>query len=272
MRIGNKEFDTKNNTYIMGILNVTPDSFSDGGKYNSIDNAMFQAENMIKAGADILDIGGESTRPGYTQISEEEEISRVMPVLEKLKNNFDVPLSLDSYKSNVILAAGEYIDLVNDIWGLRYGNNMAEVIAKLGLPCCLMHNRKQPDYKDFWTDYISDIKEIFDIAHKAGIKDEQIILDGGVGFQKTYEQNLMVLNRTEELCKFGCPVMIAASKKSVAGLSIDKPIDQRAYATVAITAVGVLKGASFVRVHDVDANMDAIKMTRSIMEEHKWIR
>lgn len=272
MRIGNKEFDTKNNTYIMGILNVTPDSFSDGGKYNSIDNAMFQAENMIKAGADILDIGGESTRPGYTQISEEEEISRVMSVLEKLKNNFDVPLSLDSYKSNVILAAGEYIDLVNDIWGLRYGNNMAEVIAKLGLPCCLMHNRKQPDYKDFWTDYISDIKEIFDIAHKAGIKDEQIILDGGVGFQKTYEQNLMVLNRTEELCKFGCPVMIAASKKSVAGLSIDKPIDQRAYATVAITAVGVLKGASFVRVHDVDANMDAIKMTRSIMEEHKWIR
>lgn len=272
MRIGNKEFDTKNNTYIMGILNVTPDSFSDGGKYNNLDNALYQAEKMIKAGADILDIGGESTRPGYTQITEEEEIARVMPILEKLKNNFDVPLSLDSYKSNVILAAKDYIDLVNDIWGLRYGNNMADVIADLNLPCCLMHNRKEPDYTDFWTDYISDIKEIFDIAHKAGIKDEQIILDGGVGFQKTYEQNLMVLNRTEQLCEFGCPVMIAASKKSVIGLSIDKPINERLSGTLAITAVGVLKGAAFVRVHDVDENMDVIKMTRSIMEERKWTR
>ncbi len=273
MKIGNREFDTANNVYLMGILNVTPDSFSDGGRFNHIDAAMFHAEQMILAGTDILDIGGESTRPGYTPISVSEEINRVLPVLEKLKTNFDIPLSLDSYKSEVVQAAGQYIDMVNDIWGFRYDktHRMAEVTAKLNIPCCLMHNRKEHYYKDFWSDFMKDMREILDIAQSAGIKQDNIILDGGVGFQKTYEENLMVLNRTKDLCALGCPVMIAASNKSVVGLSIDKPVADRIFGTVATSVVGVMKGASFLRVHDIAANLDAIKMTKSIMEEAKWI-
>lgn len=272
MKIGNREFDIKNGIYIMGILNVTPDSFSDGGNFFDIDAALYQVEKMIDKGVDIIDVGGESTRPGHIQISDQEEIGRVMPVIEKIKNNFDIPISLDSYKSGVINVAKEKIDLINDIWGLKYDEKMAPLIASTGLPCCLMHNRKKPDYKDFWKDFIDDMNETIGIAKKNGILDTNIILDGGVGFQKTYEQNLTVINRTEKLCELGYPVLIATSKKSVIGLSIDKQISERLSATLATTVVGIMKGASFVRVHDVDENLDVIKMTKSILEEKKWIR
>lgn len=272
MIIRNKIFDVKNNVYVMGILNVTPDSFSDGGKYNNLDNALFLAEKMVNEGVDIIDIGGESTRPGHIKISDDEEIHRISPIISAIRERFDTPISLDSYKSKVIEANLNQIDMINDIWGLKYDDKMAEVVAKSGLPYCLMHNRENSEYNNFFEDLISDIKESLEIAEKAGIKKENIILDGGVGFAKSYEQNLQVINRTEKLCKLGYPVMIATSRKSVIGNTLDKEVDERVIGTVATTVMGIAKGASFVRVHDIDQNLDAIKMTKSILEERKWTK
>ena len=186
MLIGNKEFETKGHTYVMGILNVTPDSFSDGGKWNDRDSALWHVEDMISQGADIIDVGGESTRPGYTQISEEEEIARIAPVIEGIKSEFAIPVSLDTYKAAVAeagIVAGA--DLINDIWGLRYDDRMAQVIAKSGLPCCLMHNRKEAVYDNFMSDVISDLKKTLALAAEAGIAEDRIILDPGVGVAKS---------------------------------------------------------------------------------------
>ena len=213
MKIGNREFQTKGHTYVMGILNVTPDSFSDGGKWNDRDRALKHVEEMIAEGMDIVDIGGESTRPGYTLpgytlLSDEEEIARVVPMIEAVKANFDIPISLDTYKSGVAEAgirAGA--DLINDIWGLKYDRHMAEVIAKRGLPCCLMHNRKEADYQDFMQDVAADLADTIHLAEAAGIADEKIILDPGVGFGKTYENNLEIINCLEELNMFGYPLL-----------------------------------------------------------------
>ena len=186
MIIGRKEFDTKHHTYIMGILNVTPDSFSDGGKYNRMDAALSHAQQMISEGADIVDVGGESTRPGHEQISDEEEIERAAPVIEALKREFDVPVSIDTYKSSVASAALEAgADLVNDIWGLKYDEKIASVIAKNGAACCLMHNRREAVYDDFLRDFMEDMRECVRIADQAGIPGDRIILDPGVGFGKT---------------------------------------------------------------------------------------
>lgn len=272
MIIRGKEFDVKNNVYIMGILNVTPDSFSDGGNFNSIDKALFHTEEMIAQGADIIDVGGESTRPGYSKISDQEEIERVAPILSAIRQRFDVPVSLDSYKSNVIKANLGQIDMINDIWGLKYDSEMANVVSKSELPYCLMHNRKNSEYNNFFDDFIADIKESLEIAENAGIKKENIILDGGVGFAKSYEQNLQVINRTDELCKLSFPVMVATSKKSVIGLTLDNQLSERTIGTVATTVIGVMKGASFVRVHDISENCDAVKMTKSVLEERKWTK
>nr|WP_314465300.1 dihydropteroate synthase [uncultured Clostridium sp.] len=272
MIIGNKVFDTQNNVYIVGILNVTPDSFSDGGKYNALDNALWKAQEMICQGIDIIDVGGESTRPGHTPVSSEQEINRVAPVVEKLKECFDITISLDSYKWQVVQALCNKIDMVNDIWGLQYDDKMAQVVAKSGLAYCLMHNRHSNQYKNFSEEYFSDINDSLEKAEKASIKKEKIILDGGVGFAKDYNQNLHVINSTDRLCRLGYPVMIATSRKSVIGLTLDKPTDQRLYGTLAATAVGVMKGASFVRVHDIEQNLDTIKMVKSIIKEDKWIK
>ena len=200
MKIGNREFDVKNRTYIMGILNVTPDSFSDGGKWNTMDHALMHAEAMIKDGADILDVGGESTRPGHVQITDQEEIDRVTPIIEAVKSRFDVPISLDTYKSAVAeagIAAGA--DLINDIWGLKADKKMAEVIAKAKLPSCLMHNRETMDYNNFLEDVVSDLQETLNIAKKAGISKDTIILDHGDGFAKNYEKNIAITNHLEQL-------------------------------------------------------------------------
>lgn len=272
MIIRGKEFDTDKNVYIMGILNVTPDSFSDGGNFISLDNALFHTEEMIKQGADIIDVGGESTRPGHTKISDDEEIERVAPVISAIRERFDVPVSLDSYKSGVIKANAGQIDLINDIWGLKYDEKTAQAVADANLPYCLMHNRKTSEYNCFFDDFIADIKESLAIAEKWGIKKENIILDGGVGFAKSYEQNLQVINRTDRLCALGFPVMIATSRKSVIGLTLDKGVDERAVGTVATTVISIMKGASFVRVHDITENCDAIRMTKSVLEERKWIK
>lgn len=265
MKIGNREFDTANHTYVMGILNVTPDSFSDGGKWNDLDRALFRAEEMIKDGASIIDIGGESTRPGYTILPDEEEIARVVPVVRAVKERFDVPVSLDTYKSPVALAGIEAgADMINDIWGLKYDDRMGNVIAKAGVACCLMHNRKEPDYKDYIRDLLGDLEETLEMAERAGISREKICVDPGVGFGKTYENNLEIIGKLEVLHTFGLPVLLGTSRKSVIGLTLDLPANERMEGTLATTVVGVLKNAAFVRVHDVKENMRAIRMTEAI--------
>ena len=267
MKIGKKEFDLEHDAYIMGILNVTPDSFSDGGNYNDMDKALFHAEQMIKDGAAILDIGGESTRPGHIKISEEEEISRVCPILETMKKNFDVPLSLDTYKSKVAKAgiiAGA--DLINDIWGLKWDGRMAEVVAKAKVPVCLMHNREKENYDDFLMDVKKDLKESVSIAQAAGILDENILLDPGIGFAKNYEQNLTLMNHLEELKELGYPVLLGTSRKRMIGYALDLEVDEREEGTMATTVMGLMKGASIFRVHHVLGNYRAMKMTQTILQ------
>ena len=268
MIIGGKEFDTKNNTYIMGILNVTPDSFSDGGKFNGMDEAMAHARQMVEEGVDIIDVGGESTRPGHVQITDEEEIARVTPVIEALKKEFDVPVSIDTYKSHVAEAAIQAgADLVNDIWGLKYDEKMADVIARHQVACCLMHNRNKAEYQDFRKDFMDDMRDCVRLAKNAGIADDQIILDPGVGFGKSYEMNLEIIHHMEILNELGYPVLLGTSRKSVIGLTLDLPVDQREEGTMVTTVFGVQKGCAFVRVHDVEKNRRAIQMTKAIMRK-----
>lgn len=267
MKIGNREFDTRNHTYVMGILNITPDSFSDGGKWNDRDRALRHVEEMIAEGMDILDIGGESTRPGYTLLSDEEEMDRVLPIIREIKSNFNIPISLDTYKSKVAFAGIQAgVDMINDIWGLKYDDKMAKVIAESGVPCCLMHNRKESDYKDFMQEVAADLAETIRIAERAGIMDEKIILDPGVGFGKTYEQNLEVINCLEELNMFGYPLLLGCSRKSVIGLTLDLPAQERLEGTLVTTVMAVIKGCSFVRVHDIKENVRAIRMAEAILQ------
>lgn len=270
MKIGNREFYTKGHTYIMGILNVTPDSFSDGGKWSQRDGALRHVEEMLGEGADIIDIGGESTRPGYTLVPDEEEIARVAPVIEAVKSAFDVPVSLDTYKSKVAAAgirAGA--DLINDIWGLKYDGKMAEVIAHGGLPCCLMHNREKASYGEFIQDVVTDLEETLELAAQAGIAGDKIILDPGVGFAKDYGQNLEIIRRLEEFHRLGCPLLLGCSRKSVIGLTLGLPVDKRLEGTLVTTVMGVIKGCMFVRVHDIIENVRAVKMTEAILRDRK---
>lgn len=267
MIIGNKNFDFDNHCYVMGILNVTPDSFSDGGKWNDMDAALKHTEEMIADGCDILDIGGESTRPGYTLLSDEEEISRVIPVIEAVKARFDIPISLDTYKSRVAKAGLDAgVDLINDIWGCKYDPEMASVIAKSGAACCLMHNRKEAVYNDYLNDVLNDLRECVRIAKDAGIADDRIILDPGIGFGKTLENNLTLMNHVELLQELGYPVLLGTSRKSMIGLTLNLPSDQRLEGTLVTTVMGVMKKCCIVRVHDVKANKRAIAMTEKLLE------
>ncbi|MDO5548400.1 MAG: dihydropteroate synthase [Eubacteriales bacterium] len=266
MIIGNKTFDTEHHTYIMGILNVTPDSFSDGGKWNTRDAALRHTEEMIADGMDLVDIGGESTRPGYTKLSDQEEMDRVVPMIEAVKAEFDIPISVDTYKSDVAkaaLAAGA--DLVNDIWGLKYDEKMAEVIARSGAACCLMHNRAEAVYEDYLPDVLDDLRACVRLAKQAGIADEKIILDPGIGFGKTLEHNLQLTNHLEMLHTLGYPVLLGTSRKSMIGLTLDLPKEEREEGTLATTVLGVMKGCAFVRVHDVKKNRRAVDMTEAIL-------
>ena len=267
MKIGQREFQDSGHTYVMGILNVTPDSFSDGGKYTEMDQALRHVEEMIGEGMDILDIGGESTRPGYTLLSDEEEISRVVPVIEKVESEFNIPISLDTYKSAVAdagIRAGA--DMINDIWGLKYDDRLADVIARAQVPCCLMHNRKEPDYHNYMENVLEDLRETIRIAHRAGISDENIMLDPGVGFGKTYENNLEIIGSLDRLKELGYPVLLGTSRKSVIGLTLDLPASERVEGTLVTTVYAVLKGASYVRVHDVKENVRAIRMAEAILQ------
>ena len=268
MFIGNREFGK--HTYVMGILNVTPDSFSDGDRFNDIDRALKHTEELVNDGADIIDVGGESTRPNYTQISDSEEIERVVPVIEKIKQNFDIPVSIDTYKSAVASAAvSAGADMINDIWGLKYDGNMAKVISESGAACCLMHNRKNAQYNSFIDDVLNDLRESVEIAKRAGIQKDKIVLDPGIGFAKSYKENLIMTNNLERMNEIGYPVLLGTSRKSMIGLTLDLPSDQRLEGTIATTVMAVIKGCMFVRVHDVLENKRAIMMTEAIINSSK---
>ena len=261
-------FDVDNDCYIMGILNVTPDSFSDGGKWTDMEKAKRHTADMIEDGAAIIDIGGESTRPGHEQISVQEEIDRVVPAIEMVKKNFDIPVSIDSYKGPVIEAALQAgADMVNDIWGLKYDRRVAELIAQYQVPCCLMHNRNTTEYDSLLDDICDDLRETLSIAKAAGISEEQIILDPGIGFGKTYQQNLTVMLHLERLTALGYPVLLGTSRKSMSGLALGLPADQRLEGTLVTTVMGVEKGMAFNRVHDVKETFRAVRMTQAILRE-----
>lgn len=267
MKIGNRTFNIGKETYIMGILNVTPDSFSDGGEFNNIEKAVIHAKEMIKEGATIIDIGGESTRPNHIPVEEDEEIKRVVPIIKAIRQELDVPISIDTYKGRVAeLAIEAGANLINDVWGFKKDPKMKEVAAYYNVPCCLMHNRENMDYKDFLKDVILDLKESVNLALKYGLNEENIILDPGIGFAKTLEQNLLFMNNLEILKKeFSYPVLLGTSRKSMIGKTLDLEVSQRVEGTIATTVVGVMKGCDFIRVHDVRENYRAIKMTDAIL-------
>lgn len=265
MLIGGRSFNTERDTYIMGILNVTPDSFSDGGRYNALDKALEHAQKMVDEGVAILDIGGESTHPSNTMISDEEEIDRVLPVIERVKKEIDIPVSVDTYKSGVAAAALDAgADMINDIWGLKYDPHMAEVIAKSGAACCLMHNRKEAVYDHFLDDCLQDLQESLDIASRAGIRRSRIILDPGIGFAKDLGQNLKIMKNLDRFHELGLPLLLGASRKSMIGLTLGTPVDQRLEGTLVTTVLAVQSRYSFVRVHDVLENKRAIWMQQAI--------
>ncbi|MCR5509746.1 MAG: dihydropteroate synthase [Lachnospiraceae bacterium] len=267
MRIGNKDFDTEKHTYVMGILNVTPDSFWDGGRFLGMDRSLKHVAAMIEDGADIIDVGGESTRPGSKAVDAADEIARVMPVIEAIKDRFDIPISLDTYKNSVAWAGiGAGADMINDVWGLKGDDRMAEVVAGSHVPICIMHNRKSANYRDFMTDVISDLRESLDIAEKAGIAPENIILDPGVGFAKDMVQNLEIMARLEDIEALGYPVLLGVSRKSVIGDTLGLPLEERLEGSLATTAWGFMHGAAFVRVHDVKEHMRLIRMLEAIRD------
>lgn len=266
MIIGKKNFDTDHETYIMGILNVTPDSFSDGGNFNCLDAALRHTEEMLAEGADIIDIGGESTRPGYVQITDQEEIDRVTPIIEAVKSRFDVPISLDTYKSAVAeagIAAGA--DLINDIWGFKWDGRMADIVAAHDVACCLMHNRRVMDYTDYLNDVVKDLDESVQMALNAGVKKEKIMVDPGIGFAKNLEQNLALMNHLELLHKWDFPILLGTSRKSMIGLTLDLPVTEREEGTIATSVMGLMKGCQFFRVHNVKGNARALQMAWAIM-------
>ena len=254
-------------TYIMGILNVTPDSFSDGGDFTNIDIAVNHAKEMIELGADMIDLGGESIRPGHKFVSAEEEISRIVPVIKRLKEEINVPISIDTYKSEVAEEALKLgVDMVNDVWGLTYDGKMADVVAKYDGEVCIMHNQEGTDYdKDIMEAIKEFLQNSIDMALKAGVKKEKIVLDPGIGFGKTYEQNIEVLERLGELRDLGYPVLLGTSRKSVLGKILENSTPkERVNATVATTVLGVKDGVDIVRVHDVKENKEAAMVADAI--------
>lgn len=252
----------------MGILNVTPDSFSDGGSYTTIEKAVQQAKRMEREGADIIDVGGESTRPDHEPVSVEEEIRRVIPVINKLKEEIEVPLSIDTYKAETAAAAIEAgAEIINDIWGAKKDPNMASVAARYDVPVILMHNRDNMNYDDLIEDMVSDLQESIAIAKKAGVKDEQIVIDPGIGFAKSIEDNYTVMANLERFReKLPYPLLLAASRKRFITKVLDVPPQERDNATGATTCLGIVKGANIVRVHDVKRNVELAKMMDAMLK------
>lgn len=255
-----KQLQLDDSTLIMGILNGTPDSFSDGGRYNTTEAAVAHAKEMIAQGADVIDVGVESTRPGHTQISVDEEIERMKDILEPVLAVSTVPVSIDTYRAKsaeYALSKGAHI--LNDIWGLRYDRDMAAVAAQYNVPVIIMHNQNDTNYGDI----IEDMKAFFfasvDIALKEGIKPQNIWLDPGIGFGKTGAQNIEVLQRLGEITAYEYPVLLAPSRKRFIGTILnDIPADQRDEGTVAACITGIIQGVDMVRVHNVDMHKKAL--------------
>lgn len=262
MKIGKLDFDLDKKGYIMGILNVTPDSFSDGGRYVPIEEAVARALKMVEEGATIIDIGGESTRPGHAPVTVQEEIKRVVPVIEALVPLIDVPISIDTTKSEVAKAALDAgASMINDVWGFKYDPNMARVAAEYDVPVCLMHNRKEAKYDALITDMVSDLEESLQIALNAGIKKDKIILDPGIGFAKTLADNLEVMKALSVFKAMGYPILLGTSRKSMIGQALNLPVTERLEGTIATTVLGYIEGCRIFRVHDVRENFRALKMT-----------
>lgn len=253
-------------TYIMGILNVTVDSFSDGGNYLEVEQAVARAQRMIAEGADIIDIGGESTRPGFIPVDAEEEIRRVVPVLERLVPLIKTPISIDTTKPAVArkaLEAGGHI--INDIWGFQKEPDLARISGEFGAGVVIMHNSDTGVYQELMTDIISFLRESAAIARRGGIKDEQIILDPGIGFGKNVNQNLEVMRRLKELGRLDFPILMGTSRKSTIGKVLDLPVHERLEGTAATVALSIAYGADFVRVHDVKEMKRVAAMTDAII-------
>jgi dihydropteroate synthase len=266
IKCGKYELDYSSKTLIMGILNVTPDSFSDGGSYDSVQKAVERAREMVEEGAHIIDVGGESTRPGHVPVPAEEEIARVVPIIEALVKEVNVPISIDTYKAETArkaIEAGAHI--INDVWGAKKDPFMAEVAAEKGVPIILMHNRGDNEYGNFMRDAVQDLQESITLVKKAGVKDDQIIVDPGIGFAKTFEQNLEMMRRVDVLVSLGYPVLYATSRKRVIGHVLDLPVEERVEGTGATVCWGIQKGCQLVRVHDVKEMARMAKMMDALM-------
>jgi dihydropteroate synthase len=267
MTIAGKTWEWGRKTFIMGILNVTPDSFSDGGRFSNLEAALAQASRMKAEGADIIDIGGESTRPGATDtVTADEELRRIVPVIQRLSKDIEIPISVDTYKAKTArLAIGAGAHMINDVWGLKKDPEMAEVAASLKVPVCIMHNRETPVYANLMKDILLDLEQSLEIAFKAGVKEERIILDPGIGFGKTWEQSLLVMRNLEMLRELGFPVLLGASRKSFIGKTLGLEVQDRLEGTLAVTAIGIIKKVDIVRVHDVLGNVRVARMTDKIV-------
>lgn len=251
---------------VMGILNVTPNSFSDGGRFEAFESAVAQARRMAEEGADIIDVGGESTRPGTTPIDAETEIARVRPVLEAILPELQVPVSIDTMKAPVAkMAIGLGCTIVNDVWALRHDPDMAHVVAEAGVDLVMMHNRTEFDAS---VDMLDDVRRYFEhsltLARDAGIRDEKIMLDPGIGFGKTPEQSFLLVKRLDVLREFGFPILLGVSRKSSIGHVTGRPVDERLAGTIAMNAWGLIDGVDVIRVHDVKEHVDAVKIIEAI--------
>ncbi len=253
-------------TLIMGILNITPDSFSDGGKYFSTEDALRHARYLVKSGSDILDIGAESTRPGYTPISEKEELNRLLPVLKEITSQVTVPISVDTHKSKVARAALENgAHLINDVWALTADKDMARVIADYNVPVVLMHNQHHTNYVDVMGDIIRFLRKSIIIAENQGIDPDNIIVDPGIGFGKTLYNNLEVMRRLSELRSLGKTILLGTSRKSFIGKTLGLPVNERVEGTAATVVLGIVQGADIIRVHDVKEMARAARMADAIV-------
>ncbi|WP_100400563.1 dihydropteroate synthase [Bacillus sp. FJAT-44742] len=249
---GKWELDFTEKTFVMGIINATPDSFSDGGRYNNVEKAVKGAVELVRQGADIIDVGGESTRPGSTKVEEKEELERVIPTVREMAKHLTVPISVDTYKAEVARQAIEAgAAIINDVWGAKAESDMARVAAEYDVPIILMHNRTNTDYGDLLEDMINDVQESIDICRRAGVKEDKIILDPGIGFAKTYEQNLEAMRRMDEFTALGYPVLLGTSRKSLISKTLNLPPSERVEGTGATVCLGIEKGCNIVRVHDV---------------------
>lgn len=266
-RCGDTNLELGNRTLIMGILNVTPDSFSDGGLWDHPDKAVEHALRMAADGADIIDIGGESTRPGHKPVGLEEELARVLPVIESIHRAAPhIALSIDTYKAEVArqaIAAGAHI--INDIWGCKADPEMAAVAAAADCPIILMHNRQERDYTNLSVDMSADLKESIDLALAAGVKPANIILDPGIGFAKDFNENLQAMMLLDGLTEFGYPLLLATSRKKFIRTVLDLPADDVVEGTAATVAFGIAQGCQIVRVHDVSLIHRTVKMCDAML-------